>query len=112
MTIKTPRVLRGRIDREKRVVTSGEFRLAVVSAAEDVRALAHYHEQLHRASRLATDLSRRFDVGWFLCEELVLDGAGVLRRDPESWWEAAGLCAVNERGERSYEYTGFVRTII
>lgn len=112
MTIQTPRVLRERIKRERRVVASEEFRAAVSSAAEDVLTLAHYHDQRHRACSLATDLSRRFDVGWFLCERLVLDGAGVLRRDPENWWEAAGLCAVNERGEKSNEYTGFIRTII
>lgn len=112
MEIQAPRVLRERIEREKRVVASGEFRAAVASAADDVRSLAHYHDQRQRACGLAIDLSRRFDVGWFLCERLVLDGAGVLRREPENWWEAAGLCAVNERGEKSNEYTGFIRTII
>ena len=104
--------LRERIDRENRVVASDEFRGAVASAAEDVLALAHYHEQRQRACSLATGLSRRFDVGWFLCEKLVLDGAGVLRREPENWWEAAGLCAVDGRGERSNEYTGFISTIL
>lgn len=112
MTIQTPRVLRERIEREKRVVASEEFMGAVASAAEDVSSLAHYHEQRQRACLLAIDLSKRFDVGWFLCERLVLDGAGVLRRDPQNWWEASGLCAVNERGEKSNGYTGFIRTII
>lgn len=112
MTIQTPRVLRERIKRERRVVASGEFQAAVASAADDVRSLAHYHEQRQRACGLASGLSKRFDVGWFLCERLVLDRAGVLRRHPENWWEAAGLCAVDERGEKSNGYTGFIRTII
>lgn len=104
--------LRGLIEREKRVAASGEFREAVEAAAEDVALLPHYHDQRQQAAASASDLSKKFDVGWFLCETLVLEKAGVLRRDPQQWWEAAGLCAVNERGERSNEYTGFIRTIL
>lgn len=112
MTIQTPRVLFERIERQSRVVASDEFQGALASRAADVRALAHYHDQRQQAAASASDLSKRFDVGWFLCETLVLEKAGVLRGEPENWWEAAGLCAVNERGERSNEYTGFIRTII
>ncbi|MEC4294022.1 hypothetical protein [Adlercreutzia shanghongiae] len=111
MTDKTPCVLRERIEREKRVVASDEFQEALSSAAEEVGALGSYHEQRLRSGRLASALEKRFDVGWFLCDELILYRAGVLRREPENWWEAAGLCAVNERGEKSNEYTGFIRTI-
>lgn len=112
MECRTPRVLIERIEREKQVVASDEFRDAVEAAAADVALLPHYHDQRQQAAASASDLSKRFDVGWFLCETLVLDKAGVLRRDPQQWWEAAGLCAVNERGERSNGYTGFIRTIL